>query len=234
MRVVVTEYPKSGGSWLVSMIGDALGIPKRDIYVTEEFNAYDIRKHPWYADAETNAIPSACVVKSHENPNSLKIDFPARYVHLIRDGRDVVVSKFFFESEFCVKNGHYAKFDTPFDVYVGKVAADWKNYVSQWLDQEAVIAKYEDLLADPPVALGKILQNMGAHPTSDKVAAAVTNNTKDRFSRSLDEVNKHNTFVRKGIHGDWRNHFNERHIADFKRVAGDLLIRLGYEMDTDW
>jgi sulfotransferase 6B1 len=39
---------------------------------------------------------------------------------------------------------------------------------------------------------------------------------------------------RKGQIGDWRNHFNEDHKEVFKQVAGDVLIRLGYEHDLNW
>lgn len=39
---------------------------------------------------------------------------------------------------------------------------------------------------------------------------------------------------RKGLIGDWRNHFAPEHKAAFKRVAGRLLIELGYEKDSDW
>lgn len=39
---------------------------------------------------------------------------------------------------------------------------------------------------------------------------------------------------RKGVAGDWRNHFNEEHIALFKENFNDLLIRLGYETGDSW
>jgi len=42
MTIVVTEYPKSGATWVVSMLGDALQLPKRDIYVNEAFGLFDI------------------------------------------------------------------------------------------------------------------------------------------------------------------------------------------------
>lgn len=39
---------------------------------------------------------------------------------------------------------------------------------------------------------------------------------------------------RRGQIGDWRNHFNEDHEKAFKRVAGEVLVRLGYEHDLNW
>jgi len=44
---------------------------------------------------------------------------------------------------------------------------------------------------------------------------------------------KSHTF-RKGIPGDWRNNFSEKHIALFKELAGQILIELGYEHNLDW
>ncbi len=39
---------------------------------------------------------------------------------------------------------------------------------------------------------------------------------------------------RKGQTRDWKNHFTEDHRRAFKELAGDVLIRLGYERDTAW
>lgn len=39
---------------------------------------------------------------------------------------------------------------------------------------------------------------------------------------------------RKGISGDWKNHFTEEHIAFFKSNYNDILLKLGYEQDPDW
>ncbi len=39
---------------------------------------------------------------------------------------------------------------------------------------------------------------------------------------------------RKGVHGDWKNHLNDEHIAYFKLHYNDLLIKLGYEDDGNW
>jgi hypothetical protein len=39
---------------------------------------------------------------------------------------------------------------------------------------------------------------------------------------------------RKGIVGDWKNVFTEEDKSGFKEIAGDLLIKLGYEKTNDW
>jgi hypothetical protein len=39
---------------------------------------------------------------------------------------------------------------------------------------------------------------------------------------------------RSGKTGEWRKYFTEEHKKIFKDVAGDLLIRLGYEQSNDW
>ena len=39
---------------------------------------------------------------------------------------------------------------------------------------------------------------------------------------------------RKGQPGDWRHHFTEEHVAAFKEKFGDLVVRLGYEPDSNW
>lgn len=39
---------------------------------------------------------------------------------------------------------------------------------------------------------------------------------------------------RKGVAGDWKNHFTRDHCRKFKDIYGDILIKLGYENDNNW
>jgi hypothetical protein len=61
---------------------------------------------------------------------------------------------------------------------------------------------------------------------------------KKRFSalsggREKGEEDVKNHF-RKGISGDWMNHFNDDHKQYFKENHNDLLIKLGYEKNENW
>lgn len=216
------------------MLGDALGLPKRDIYVDDGYKVFDVQKHPWYEGAPSLGLTESCVIKSHELPNSPLITFPAQFVHLVRDGRDVVVSKYFYEKEFCIANGIYERFEVPFDEYVPQVATEWREYILAWLDVNPLIYRYEDFLQDPFGTLRRVVDGLGVTVSDSQIYDAVEANTKDKFRRALDKTFKHNTFVRKGVAGDWRNHLDEEHIRVFKQVAGDTLIRLGYEKDLNW
>ena len=39
---------------------------------------------------------------------------------------------------------------------------------------------------------------------------------------------------RKGISGDWKNHFNDDHKDYFKKYYNEILVKLGYENDDKW
>ena len=42
------------------------------------------------------------------------------------------------------------------------------------------------------------------------------------------------SFLRKGIVGDWKNHFTSEARQVFNQHAGDALKMLGYESDDSW
>ncbi|MBM7866607.1 hypothetical protein GTO89_08700 [Heliobacterium gestii] len=232
-RIIVAEYPKSGGTWFVSLLGDALSLDKRDIYVQDGYDAFAVNKHPWYVGAASLNISENCVIKSHEKPGSSLHPQGSKVIHLVRDGRDVVVSKYFFERDFCVKNGIYTKFDVPFEDYVVNVASEWKKYVLEWLETDARLVRYEELLANPAETLSNTLDKLNMVVEKEIIERAIRANSKERLRSALDKTFAYNTFVRKGISGDWINHFSVSNRRAFHEVAGDVLIRLGYETNAN-
>jgi len=228
-RVIVAEYPKSGGTWVTSLIGDALGWPKRDIYVKANYRVFDVRKHPWYCDDLLLDLPPICVIKSHELPGSNMHDFPAQIVHLVRDGRDVLVSKYIYESEFCVRNGIYDSFDVPFDVYLRTEAKKWRDFVLAWLNEPGVIqVRYEDFLSAPERELQRVLHLLGRPVAEQAIVRAVQKNTKERWRQALAQVFTYNTFVRKGEAGNWREYLTAEQERIFRDIAGRALQQFGY------
>ncbi|MBI4576411.1 MAG: sulfotransferase domain-containing protein [Planctomycetes bacterium] len=228
LRIVVAEYPRSGGTWLANLLGDALEIHKRDIYIVDGYPHYDARRHPWYAGAQHLGLTESCVIKSHELPGSPLVGFDARQVHLLRDGRDVVVSRFFYEADLCVRNGIYEKFDEPFDAYVPRVAREWREFVRAWREVAVPTVRYEELLEARAASLAGLLREFRLGVAESAVRRAVESNTRELMRKAMDSTYDHNTFVRVGDRGDWRNHFRPRHEEAFMSEAGELLRELGY------
>jgi hypothetical protein len=147
---------------------------------------------------------------------------------MIRDGRDVVVSRYFFERDFCVRNGILPPLALTFDAYLEKTAAEWREYVEAWRGRADIECRYEAFLADPVRALTAALEGLGVTATREAIAEAVACNTKERFAKSLDATFRHNTFVRVARSGDWQNHFSAANRDTFNRIAGELMQQLGY------
>ena len=49
--------------------------------------------------------------------------------------------------------------------------------------------------------------------------------------RGVEDARNH---YRKGVAGDWRNHFEPVHVEYFKRNYNEILLMLGYETDPHW
>jgi hypothetical protein len=70
------------------------------------------------------------------------------------------------------------------------------------------------------------LRNITAH-----VGASYNDDQLDELAQNL--FGGSATF-RKGLVGDWQNYFTPAHKSIFKKIAGQLLIDLGYESNLDW
>jgi hypothetical protein len=229
--IILTEYPKSGGNWITSLIGEALNIPRRDIYMRPGFDQFETTHHPWYKNGAALDFPTPSIIKSHELPGSALIDFEADYVHLVRDGRDVIVSRWFFDKDFLVKNGITASFDKNFDDYVEEKAIEWSSYILAWANTDTLTIRYEDFLNAPGANLGAVVQKIsGITLPQSALENVVAMYTKEKLAESLSKTFKHNTFVRKGIAGDWMNHFSQRNSDCFASVASEAMALLGYTL----
>lgn len=93
-----------------------------------------------------------------------------------------------------------------------------------------------------PLVVQRILRRQGGQPMPRRTClpclALQYILAKNAFARKTggraqgEENVRHH--YRKGVAGDWRNHFTPRITAAFKERYGDLLVQLGYETDLDW
>ena len=171
---------------------------------------------------------------------------PERVNYFIyRDPRDMLVSHVFYASDMHEGHGLHeyyqtlSDFDERLKVAITGIDRDGlfmvnvqKRYegVFQWLDQASVqCIRFEQLINDRETVLTAMLDQVektGYHiPTPREKALEILLETI--------QPKKSKTF-RTGKTGEWAKYFKPEHKALFKEVAGDLLVRLGYETDQDW
>ena len=163
---------------------------------------------------------------------------------IFRDPRDVVVSHVFYVTDMegrHVHHDHYASlpdFNSRLNVSIlGRpdtgiefpdIAARFSPYLG-WLDHPEVLSiHFEDLMNDRAAALARILEHFLARVPLHFPRQLILNVLESSISPS-----KSPTF-RSGKTGAWKQHFTREHKKIFKDVAGDLLVKLGYESNNDW
>lgn len=109
------------------------------------------------------------------------------------------------------------------------IAARFARYEGWLAEPNCMAIRYEDLLSEQQPALIRKMAEFYAErsTTSCDVEACV-----GKMSSSIAPQRSH-TF-RSGKRTGWRSEFTAEHSRRFVEVAGDLLIRLGYESNHDW
>lgn len=162
-------------------------------------------------------------------------DFPgSKIVHLIRDGRDVCVSGYFHNLR---EKGEAftAQFPTLAHYIPLMAGQKWKPYILKARQAGAqqperyLEVRYEALHTDPDPTIEKLLRFLGVDASAEQVVACREAGAFDRLSGGRDAGQENrNSFYRKGVIGDWREHFDDAARAAFEQSAGDLASQLGY------
>jgi len=109
------------------------------------------------------------------------------------------------------------------------IRARYEGYLG-WLEQPEVLSlRFESLILQRQVSLDCLLDYLERRGFALKVP-------RNQAVQTLEAAiipKKSGTF-RKGQPGNWREHFTAANKALFKEKTGDLLIRLGYEMNGEW
>lgn len=96
--------------------------------------------------------------------------------------------------------------------------------------------RYEDLMSQPWENMCSIWKFLGASKADKKLHEALdtelaANPDKDWQHEKSEDLAQ---FIPKGRQGSWHNLFTEHDKSVFKQVAGELLIKWGYEKDMEW
>jgi len=115
---------------------------------------------------------------------------------------------------------------------------NWAQHVRQWrpaFGNGIVPVSYEDLLADTQKAMEACLTELLSGPIDTEwLETCVDRFRFERVTGRRPGTEDRASFFRKGVAGDWRNHFTREAAEVFDRHTGNLLVELGYETDRSW
>lgn len=167
---------------------------------------------------------------------------------IYRDPRDVAVSHVFYVTDMEPNHVHHSYYRSLPDfnsrlrvsilgrpeiaeVEFPDLARRFEPYLG-WLDQPSVMKiHFEELINDRPHCLNLILDHLLA-----RIGSRTLGENRDQILAALEgSINpgRSPTF-RSGRTGEWKKYFTPEHKKIFKDVAGDLLVKLGYEKDDNW
>lgn len=232
--------PKSGSTWLRSILSE---LPCCSIRLLTDrkgvLRNHDLCEHFLISKNDRNFGYE--IIRLHtrwsiKNFGIIK-DKYVKTVLIWRDLRDVAVSRFYwvktlpknplfqYYNACSLEEGIAHSIEYTIEWYVPWLQ-NWRNVALRHPGMFLPVT-YESLLEDTQNMVHDICKFYGITLRPDDIRCAV-----DKFQRR--DAKKGIETYRKGIIGDWKNHFNKKHIVTFKRKAGKLLIELGYESDFSW
>lgn len=185
----------------------------------------------------------------------------AKLIYIVRDGRDVLVSErfrnFVEESKFLTSEDKRIISDlktdpTPFsdgrrsiftETSIRNIAKRWADDLNE-IDSESkrlygenyISLRYEDMLAQLFAEISRLWKLLGVKEigkTLEKqLLAEMSSNPDEEWQAQRNEGIA--SFLPKGQAGNWRRLFTEKDKALFKEIAGDVLVKWGYEKDNNW
>ncbi|EAR16566.1 MULTISPECIES: sulfotransferase domain-containing protein [Robiginitalea] len=247
--VLIVEYPKSGGTWLGQLVSAYLGLPfprnRMPALGSSVFHGHYL---------PTGRIPSnKKILFLVRDGRDVMISL---YYHQLiwneknkLNPKDVIYhrNKTGFENFEDIKYNLRAFIDYAFMSKPSKwqqftYMGNWAEFNRAWLremehgSENIYLVKYEDLLHDTFGTVSKLLkEQLGvSHIEKERLEKVVQKYSFENQSQRKKGDEKKNSFLRKGISGDWKNYFGQEEKECFKKHSGDVLVKLGYEPDMTW
>ncbi|MGB3534811.1 MAG: sulfotransferase domain-containing protein [Microcoleaceae cyanobacterium] len=227
MLVVLNGAPKGGSTWLVQIVNAMKVFDK----IPQEFQ--DPKwSNPSIAIEKLNEILNSCDLKSNQfyckqhwygeqQFKELLKNPQLKMVNIIRDIRDVLVSRYFHD----IRIGQTAENDID-QYYWNKGRTNMKQYMDYhifWHDQDTCevqpfLCSYERLHDDFNSQVSELVNYL-------ELASIIKDNDMNRIredtSFSEKKLTGEGQFFRKGIVGDWQNHLSDAVVDDLKSLAVD-------------
>lgn len=170
----------------------------------------------------------------------------SKLIQLVRDGRDVATSGTFDwllknaegtdRHEFYVVQNPSVQMDRFFDDLV------LRSWAEQWVEatcmlnrtEPVITVRYEEMLGNQAAALRRIFALLGVDDSAEVAAVCAQQAAFDQVTGRQPGDERPTEKRRSGIAGGWKRFFTRQDGELFHEIAGETLIREGYESNTDW
>ena len=174
--------------------------------------------------------------------------YPYKMFVVIRDLRDILVSQYFSvlvsHPQVTVRMKKYRQELSSLDKEDGFLslihkrlplqAAIQESWLPAWQNGDVLLVRFENLLEDEYGCFEKIISYCQIDIERQKLHDIVAQRSFQKSTGRQPGQEDINAHLRKGIAGDWKNHFTDRVKDEFKQHFGQLLIETGYEKDLNW
>lgn len=204
---------------------------------------------------------SYSLFKTHLNPSEnnlevLKRNKIKKIVVTYRDLRDVALARYYRLLKF-PKKANEPYYLPPEKQYKNiskeeglndciKVICEFvPNWIFKWFEISekekdlVLFCKFEDLNIQPKIEFKKILDFYEINLSETKIDKIIQiTKGKKNMVENMNEYkflpNAYASNFRSGKIGGWKNEFTKNNISEFKKLAGNSLVKLGYEKNNDW
>lgn len=234
--VFLASYPRSGNTWLKSLLSSVLfGEAMQNFSDTEDPVIPIVGFHH---GVDPILPDEARLIKTHE---AFQPEYDRALV-IVRDPRDVVLSEYRLQLRFRQFFGSFDEFVAHFVTDSSNGPPNWGFHTESWLnaplsEESQLLLHFEKLKADTPRELRRVLEFLAIATDDESIEAAISQNTVDHMARrhaSYDSGLKNGTkadipAVNKGKAGGWRESLTGDQVRRIEAAFGQTMARLGYE-----
>jgi len=233
--VYLASYARSGTTWLQMILYQLTTDGNMDFeHITQRVPYFE---RALAQGRDLNRLPSPRIFKTHLRYRGLPKG-PYRRIYIARNGKDVLVSCYYFFRAHSPFKGSFDEFFQKF--MVGNVPpGSWFRHVAEWsahaADPNVLFLRYEDLVNDFERTLGRIAAFL-ERPISKEKFASIAERSSFQFMKQyedkfgfLQEVMLENgftrgAFIREGKTGAGKQHLSPAQEAFFDQAASVVIM----------